>query len=139
MAGHVGGDVRYIDHIVVDKRRNGSMTLYITEHKTASVGARREQYLPIAVPWEGITSESWMERFLELHVRVGLTLDRKPHGPLLPAPKANGKFCARPLSTAEAAKWLRALLSGTSDSETYRSHSLKTQGDSFDMVCSCRF
>ena len=101
-------DVRYIDHIVVDKRRNGSMTLYTTEHKTASVGARREQYLPIAVPWEGIASESWMERFLELYVRVGLTLDRKPHGPLLPAPKTNGQFFARPLSTAEAAKWFRA-------------------------------
>lgn len=55
----------------------------------------------------------------------GLDLERKPHGPLLPAPKANDTFCARPLSTAEAAKWLRALLSGTTDSHIYRSHSLK--------------
>ena len=118
-------DVRFIDHVVIDKGRNSSLTLYTTEHKTASVGARREQYLPIAVPWEGITSDPWMETFLELYVKVGLPFDKKPLGPLLPAPKANGDFCARPVSTAEAAKWLRALLSGTPDSETYRSHSLK--------------
>ena len=118
-------DVRYIDHIVSEPGRHGSLTLYTTEHKTASVGARREQYLPIAVPWEGVTSDPWLETFLELYNKLGLKTDCKPHGPLLPAPKANGTFCSRPLSTAEAAKWLRALLSGTTDSHIYRSHSLK--------------
>lgn len=66
-----------------------------------------------------------METFLDLYSKVGLAIDKTPLGPLLPAPKANGTFCARPVSTAEVAKWLRALLVGTSNSETYRSHSLK--------------
>ena len=118
-------DVRYIDHIVVEKGRHGSLTLFTTEHKTASVGARREQYLPIVVPWEGVTADAWLETFLELYDQLGLEVESRPHGPLLPAPKANGTFCSRPLSTAEAAKWLRALLEGTANSETYRSHSLK--------------
>jgi len=85
---------RYIDHIVSEPGGHGSLTLYTTEHKTASVGARREQYLPIAVPWEGVTSDPWLETFLELYERLGLKVDRKPHGPLLPAPKANGTFCS---------------------------------------------
>ena len=118
-------DVRYVDHVVVEKGRHGSLTLYTTEHKTSSVGARREQYLPLVIPWEGITSDPWLETFLELYESVGLQIDKRPLGPLLPAPKVNGTFCARPVSTAEAAKWLRALLSGTADSESYRSHSLK--------------
>ncbi len=112
-------DIRYVDYVEVDKGRHGSLTLYTTEHKTSSVGARREQYLPLAIPWEGITSDPWLEAFLQLYESVGLQIDKRPLGPLLPAPKVNGTFCARPVSTAEAAKWLRALLSGTSNSETY--------------------
>ena len=118
-------DVRYIDHSVVDRGRHGSLTLYTTEHKTSHVGARREQYLPIAVPWEGIANDLWLETFLELYEKVRLCIDKKPHGPLLPAPRANATFCTRPLGTAEAAKWLRALLSGTTNYASYRSHSLK--------------
>ena len=40
-------DVRYIDHVEVVEGRLGSMTLFTVEHKTASVGLRREQYLPL--------------------------------------------------------------------------------------------
>ena len=116
-------DIRYVDHVEVEKGRHGSLTLYTTEHKTSSVGARREQYLPLVIPWEGITSDPWLETFLELYESVGLQIDKRPLGPLLPAPKVNGTFCARRVSTA--ATWLRALLSGTANSETFRSHSLK--------------
>ena len=52
--------------------------------------------------------------------------DQTTFGPLLPAPKATGQFCARPLSTSEAAAWLRALLEGTTGSNSLRSHSLKS-------------
>ena len=46
-------------------------------------------------------------------------------GPLLPAPKLDGTFCARPLAASEAAEWLRALLQGTKDANTFRSHPMK--------------
>eukprot|EP00435_Cladocopium_sp_Y103_P045867 s1982_g13.t1 len=116
-------DMRYIDHVVVEA--GDSVTFYTTEHKTASVGLRRQQYLPIVVPWHGICSDNWLEDWLQVYHLVGLDITKRPLGPLLPAPRIDGTFCARPLSTAEAACWLRALLQGTSNSDSYRSHSLK--------------
>ena len=116
-------DMLYINHVVIEY--DEWITFYTTEHKTASVGLRREQYLPIVVPWSGICSDDWVRTWLEVYAQVGLDITKKPLGPLLPAPRADASFCARPLSTSEAATWLRALLQGTTDNETFRSHSLK--------------
>ncbi len=91
----------------------------------ASLGLRREQYLPLVVPMEGIVNEDWIKIFLEVYQKCGLDITRRPLGPLLPAPKMTGQFCARPLTTSEAAVWLRASLEGTSDAHSFRSHSLK--------------
>eukprot|EP00435_Cladocopium_sp_Y103_P074571 s4_g49.t1 len=65
------------------------------------------------------------EEWMSIYQQVGLDLHKQPLGPLLPAPRIDGSFCAKPLSTAEAATWLRGLLHGTSNSDTFRSHSLK--------------
>ena len=125
MGVHAWSDVRYVHHAELDRQRNGSLTLFTAEHKTAGVGLRREQYLPLIIPWEGVTSDPWIDTFLDLYAELGLDMWKQPLGPLLPAPKAQGGFCARPVSTTEAANWLRALLSGTKNSESFRSHSLK--------------
>ena len=119
-------DVRYVDHVEIEEGRFGALTLFTVEHKMASVGLRREQFLPLIVPWEGIVNEDWIKIFLEVYQRCGLDLTKQPLGPLLPAPKATGQFCARPLSTSEAATWLRALLEGTTGNNSLRSHSLKS-------------
>ena len=66
---------------------------------------RREQYLPIVVPWNGICNDNWIESWLEVYEKVGLDLYKRPLGPLLPAPRIDGSFFARPLTTAEAACW----------------------------------
>ena len=116
-------DLRYIERVEIEPRE--TLTLYTAEHKTAAVGLRRQQYLPIVIPWEGIVSDNWVETFLQLYSAAGLDIDAKPLGPLLPAPRVDGTFCARPLSTSEAAEWLRGLLEGTSDSGNLRSHSMK--------------
>ena len=118
-------DVRFVSHVEIEKGRNGSLTIYTTEHKTCSVGLRREQYLPIVLPWEGVSQDSWVEIFLDVYRQCGLDIEKRPLGPLLPAPKQGSGFCARPLSTSEAAVWLRALLENTKDCSTFRSHSLK--------------
>lgn len=118
-------DTRFVDHVEINRQRNGNLTLFTTEHKTASVGLRREQYLPLVIPWEGVTNDSWLDEFLKVYSEVGLDITKRPLGPLLPAPRRDGTFGARPLSTCEAAAWLRALLEGTTDSHMYRSHSLK--------------
>ena len=116
-------DMRFIER--VDVEEGESVTFYTAEHKTASVGLRRQQFLPIVVPWQGVVTDDWMNRFLSLYSCVGLDITRRPLGPLLPAPRLDGTFCARPLSTAEAADWLRALLEGTPDCSSFRSHSMK--------------
>ena len=54
-------DVPYVDHVVVEKGCHGSLAIYTTEQNTSTVGARREQYLPLVVPWEGVGwKRSWM-------------------------------------------------------------------------------
>lgn len=39
------------------------MVVYTQEHKTSAVGLRREQYLPLVIPWEGVVSEDWISVF----------------------------------------------------------------------------
>lgn len=118
-------DIRFIQYVEIDNNRNGSLTLYTSEHKTAGVGLKREQFLPLIIPWQGVTSDPWIETFLDLYSFLGLDIGKRPLGPLMPAPRPSGGFYARPVTTTEAAKWLRALLEGTSNSESFRSHSLK--------------
>ena len=119
-------DLRYIHHVVIEEGRSGFLTLYTTEHKTSAIGARREQYLPLVVPWMGVTQHEWVRTFLAIYSEVGLDIHKVPLGPLLPAPRLGGGFGARPLSTTEAADWLRLLLAGTPGAETFRAHSMKT-------------
>ena len=70
-------------------------------------------------------NEEWVKTFLEVYQKCGRDITKRPLGPLLPAPKMTGQFCARPLTTSEAAAWLRGLLEGTTNSQSFRSHSLK--------------
>ena len=116
-------DMRFVSHVQLEDGE--FVTFHTTEPKTASVGLRREQYLPIVVPWSGICNDDWVREWLKVYHQVGLDISKRPLGPLLPAPRIDGSFCARPLTTPEAATWLRALLQGTSECETFRSHSLK--------------
>lgn len=118
-------DLRFVDYVEFDRGRRGTMTIYTREHKTSNIGIRREQYLPLIIPWEGVTSDWWIDAYCEVCDALGFDLSRKPLGPLLPAPRLGGGFCARPLSTTEAAQWLRSLLKGTKDADSFRSRSLK--------------
>lgn len=109
-------DIRYVQRVEVDNRRNGSLTLYTSERKTSSSGARREKYLPLVAPAEGVTTDDWVGSFATVYELCGLNLWKEPLGPLMPAPRGQGLFFARPLSTSEAAVWLKLLLQGTPNS-----------------------
>jgi len=120
-------DLRYIHHIKYDGfQRNSTMDLYTAEHKTSSAGLRREQFLPLVIPSEGIVAGDWIGTYIGLCHAEGFDWQRVPYGPLLPAPRAEGGWCARPLSTSEAAEWLRRLLKGCNNVGSIRAHSLKT-------------
>ena len=42
------------------------MDLYTAEHKTSTTGLRREQFLPLVIPSEGIVHGDWLGKFIEL-------------------------------------------------------------------------
>ena len=119
-------DLRFVHHIKYDGyKRNATLDLYTSEHKTSSVGLRREQFLPLVIPSEGIVQTDWIGVFIDLCHRQGFDWTKVPYGPLLPAPKGNNDWCARPLSTSEAAAWLRKLLEGCQNVDKIRAHSMK--------------
>ena len=119
-------DLRHVNHVRFDaQKRNGTFDLYTSEHKTSSSGLRREQFLPFVIPNEGLIEGDWVSEYIQLCATEGFDWQRIPYGPLLPAPKASGGWCARPLSTGEAAKWLRGLLAGCKDVDRIRAHSMK--------------
>eukprot|EP00435_Cladocopium_sp_Y103_P012100 s580_g3.t1 len=60
-----------------------------------------------------------MRVFLDTYAAGGLDINKEPLGALLPAPRLDGSFCARPLTTSEAAAWLRGLLHGTGYERTW--------------------
>lgn len=119
-------DMRYIHHIKYDGfKRNATMDLHTAEHKTSMAGLRREQFLPLVIPSEGIVHGDWLGTFIKLCHEQGTCWEQVPVGPLLPAPKVNGGWCMRPLSTGEAANWLRKLLQGCRGVDSIRAHSMK--------------
>ena len=71
-------DIRYIDHVEIDCKKNGSLVLYTSEHKTSLVGERRQQFLPLIIPWHGVVRDDWMNTFLELYGQCGLDINKVP-------------------------------------------------------------
>lgn len=54
-------DLRYIHHInMMDTNWNATMDLYTAEHKTSSTDLKREQFLPLVIPSEGIVHGDWL-------------------------------------------------------------------------------
>ena len=84
-------DLRFIHHAVLNlEQHDAGLELYTLEHKTSAVGLRREQYLPLVIPREGICNEDWLEVFHHVYSSAGLDLYKVPLGPLMPAPSLDG-------------------------------------------------
>ena len=79
-----------------------------------------------------------MAGYLDVYQEAGLKLKKRPLGPFLPAPKLGGSFCARPLTTAEAADWLRALLQGTPRLQVFQEQESLPQSNTTWVVCQSR-
>lgn len=84
-------DLRYIHHIKYDGfKRNSTMDLYTTEHKTSSAGLKREQFMPLVVVSEGIVQGDWLGLFIAACHEAGFNWEKVPYGPMLPAPREDG-------------------------------------------------
>ena len=70
-------------------KRNATCDLYTAEHKTSTAGLRREQFLPLVIPTEGIVHGDWLGIFIKLcskimeHSGKRFPLDRCSLHPLL--------------------------------------------------------
>ena len=67
--------------------------------------------LPLVAPVKGFSKHLWGKTFIEVASSVGLCLQSRRSGPLLPAPCADGSWSDRYLSNKEVAKLFRTILS----------------------------
>ena len=119
-------DLRCIDHIVLNtKNGEGTLEAFTREHKMSALGLRREQYLPLIAPAQGVCHGDWTDEFRVAYEQAGLNLFAKPLGPLMRAPDGRGGWCKRALTTEEAANWLRSFVQSLNPEVRVRSHSLK--------------
>ncbi len=119
-------DLRCIDHMVMNtKNGEGTLEAFTREHTMSALGLRREQYLPLIAPAQGICHGDWTEEFRMAYEQAGLNLFAKPLGPLMKAPDGCGGWRQRGLTTEEAAIWLRSFVESLNPGIRVRSHSLK--------------
>ena len=119
-------DLRCVDHMLMNtKNGEGTLEAFTREHKMSALGLRREQYLPLIAPAQGVCHGDWAEEFRLAYEQAGLNLFAKPLGPLMRAPDGRGGWCLRALTTEEAANWLRSFVQGLNPEMRVRSHSLK--------------
>ena len=71
-------DPRCTHHVEDECKHSGSLVLH-TREQTSSVGERREKFLPLIVPWHGVTHEDWLSIFRICTSNVAWTFTRFVH------------------------------------------------------------
>ena len=119
-------DLRCVDHMILNtKNGEGTLEAFTREHKMSALGLRREQFLPLIAPAQGVCHGDWTNDFRVAYEQAGLNMFEKPLGPLMRAPDGRGGWYKRALTTEEAANWLRSFVQGLNPEVRIRSHSLK--------------
>ena len=99
------------DVVEKDGKISGYIECRTRSHKTARLVSRSGAAMPLVAPVWGVTSPPWglsLARLLKASDRPLETID---HQPLLMAPKPDGTWSSRAVTTTESGKWLRKLLS----------------------------
>ena len=104
-------DLRCVDHIDLNtKNGEGTLEAFTREHKMSALGLRREQFLPLIAPAQGVCHGDWTNEFRIAYEQ---------------APDGRGGWYKRALTTEEAANWLRSFVQSLNPEVRIRSHSLK--------------
>ena len=131
-------DSQWLSKALVDKNQFGEGYLECETKvtKTSTTARKKTTMLPVAVPLKLLETMDFATTFLELRRRAGLPEfgEMDDNGclfPALPSVDRHGNFTSKPLSTSDAGKWTRELLShsphATHDSvEGITSHSFKS-------------
>ena len=112
-------------------------------HKTCRALSMRHMFLPLTAPAHGVSRGNWAQRWKWARGELGV--EDLNNFPFMPAPGEDLKPTARPLSTAEAARWLIMLLEQYRDEQggpeplAYTSHSFKATCLSYLAKMGCDF
>ena len=125
-------DLRRSQSLLVDTDDSGRPVFIeceVLNPKQSKQSRRRNMFLPLVAPAEGICQEPWAERWLELRKSLGL----KCHGsleddPLLPDLAADGSLLKTNMDAATTTKWMRCLLSRQPGSSAESLLKMSSQG-----------
>lgn len=100
------------DVVTVDGEKCGFLEAQSKRVKTNLTLEKKTRFLPMSVPISSVGQTDWAETWMGLRFKEKLDADEET--PLLPAPLAGNqrRWSKIPLSAANAADWLRSLLSG---------------------------
>ena len=97
--------------------------------KQSKQSRRRNLFLPLVAPAEGICQEPWACRWLELRKSLGLSCGGSlEDDPLLPDLAADGSLLKVNMDSATTTKWLRCLLSRQAGSDNEALLRMSSQG-----------
>ena len=128
------GDAQHVEKLIpdFDDEGDGFIEGLCGRNKTGVSAAQRSAFLPIVAPSHGVADFPWGPAWLEAREEAGLPLDIGKDNPLQPAPGLDGSWCQRPLSSAESAVWMKALIiqgkGKIKAGSNIGSHSLKRMG-----------
>eukprot|EP00435_Cladocopium_sp_Y103_P066278 s379_g28.t1 len=107
-------DLMHCDQVFTDS--DGEHVVQFIEghtsvHKSMRASVFKHRFLPLTAPAVGVTTECWVETWLESRKQLGILMP--PEHTVMPAPDPSGAPTMRHLSSTEASGWLRKLLTGS--------------------------
>ena len=106
-------DIRRSQQLLTDSDEHGKVVFVectVLNPKQTKSSRRRNMFLPVVAPAEGICQELWAIRWLELRRDLGLACSGSlANSPLLPELAADGSLLAVNMDSATASRWLRCI------------------------------
>ena len=124
-------DLKVVEGFILDTANVGGNQIGFIEcktrsHKSSRQVAQQGLAMPLIAPIMGVRNVSWGLKFIEVAKAVGLGLEGRAKGPLLPAPTEAGEWSKRAVTSGEMSRWLQVLLKDEGNSAEVSSHSLKS-------------
>ena len=124
-------DLKLVEGFILDTANVGGNQIGFIEcktrsHKSSRQVAQQGLAMPLIAPIMGVRNVSWGLKFIEVAKAVGLGLEGRAKGPLLPAPTEAGEWSKRAVTSGEMSRWLQVLLKDEGNSAEVSSHSLKS-------------
>ncbi|OLP87885.1 hypothetical protein AK812_SmicGene30835, partial [Symbiodinium microadriaticum] len=126
-------DLKVVEGFILDTANVGGNQIGFIEcktrsHKSSRQVAQQGLAMPLIAPIMGVRNVSWGMKFIEVAKAVGLGLEGRAKGPMLPAPTEAGEWRKRAVTSGEMSRWLQVLLKDEGNSAEVSSHSLKSFG-----------